>query len=128
MADHTEFVVLAQELILEEGRLVTFQKLGAGPADANKPWKGAGAPTVVSQVASVPAVFVPATGSDLGRMVTDEELLKRVEQVALVAPVQEGFDSFHRILDTDSQLWKIEWMQVLKPASQTILYVVGVKR
>ncbi|QFR59619.1 hypothetical protein P6F33_gp18 [Pseudomonas phage Quinobequin-P09] len=34
---------------------------------------------------TLPAVFVPASGSGLGRDIVKEELLDRVEQVALVA-------------------------------------------
>lgn len=128
MADHSKFAATATRLISKHGRFITMQTLSATAADPTKPWKGAGTPTVASQVANVPAVFVPSYGSDLGRTVVSEELLKRVEQIALVAPLQEGLETMHLIIDTDGQVWKIDWAQVLKPADKTVLYVIGVTR
>ena len=124
--DYTEFSQLAQELIAENGRDVTLQKLDATATDASKPWKGAGAPTV-AQSKAVPAVFVPASGSGLGRDIVKEELLDRVEQVALVAPTDVSLEGFHIILD-DGVRWNIDWAQVLKPGPTVVLYVFGVKR
>lgn len=124
--DYTEFAQLAQELISENGRTVTLQKLDATAADASKPWKGAGAPTV-AQSKAVPAVFVPPSGSGLGRDIVKEELLDRVEQVALVAPTDVSLEDFHTILD-DGVRWNIDWAQVLKPGPTVVLYVFGVKR
>lgn len=125
MADHSKFVALANRLIEKHGRLVTLQKLSAGPADAAKPWLGAGVPTVAESI-DLLAVFVPAAGSDLGKYISDESLLKRVNQVALVQPAQEGLELFEQMLD--GSLFKIEWVQVLKPADQTVLYFMGVNR
>ncbi len=124
--DYTESVQLAQELIAENGRYVTLQMLAATAADAAKPWKGAGTPTV-AQTKAVPAVFVPASGSGLGRDIVKEELLDRVEQVALVAPTDVSLEGFHVILD-DGVRWNIDWAQVLKPGATVVLYVFGVKR
>lgn len=128
MADHTEFVELALELISEEGRLITLQKLGTGAADPAKPWNGSSTPTVASSVSNVPAIFVPVIGKDLGVIVKDQELLKKVQQVAIAAPVAEGLElTTDRILD-GSETWRVEWAQVLKPADKTIMYLFGVKR
>ncbi len=127
MADHGKFAALATRLITKNGRLITMQRLSSTAADPNKPWNGPGAPTVASAVPNVPAVFVPP-GGGLGRDIVTEDLLQRVEQVALIAPLQEGLETMHRIIDTDGQAWKIDWVQVLKPADKTVLYVVGVTR
>lgn len=128
MADYVKLAATATRLIKANGRLITLQKLSATPADATKPWNGPAAPTVAVQVTNVGAVFVPPGGSGLGRSVVDDELIKRCDQIALVAPVEEGLETMSRILDTDGQTWKIEWVQVLKPAAKTLLYVIGVKR
>lgn len=127
MADYTKFVKLATRLITAKGRSITLQRLSDSVADPDKPWLGNGEPTITAEV-TAPAVFVPHMGSDLGMVVANPELLSTVDQVALVAPVQEGLELMNQILDTDGQVWRIEWVQVLKPAEQTVLYVVGVKR
>jgi hypothetical protein len=124
--DYVEFVQLAQELIAENGRVVTFQKFAATAVDGNKPWKGAGTPTI-AQTKTIPAMFVPASGSGFGRDIVTEELLNRVEQVALIAPTDVSLEDFHVILD-DGVRWNIDWAQVLKPGATIVLYVFGVKR
>lgn len=124
--DYTEFVQLAQELIAENGREVQIQKLDATAVDTSKPWKGPGAPTVAAS-RTLPAVFVPASGSGLGRDIVKEELLDRVDQVALVAPTDIGLADFHVVLD-EGVRWNIDWAQELKPGPTTVLYVFGVKR
>ncbi|MFA7523111.1 MAG: hypothetical protein WCY71_09335 [Halothiobacillaceae bacterium] len=124
--DYTEFVELAQELISENGRQIEIQKLDATAADTSKPWKGAGTPTVGAKK-TLSAVFVPASGSGLGRDIVKEELLDRVEQVALVAPTDVSLEDFHIIMD-DGVRWNIDWAQALKPGPMVVLYVFGVKR
>lgn len=124
--DYNEFVQLAQELIAENGRQVTLQKLDATAADTSKPWKGPSAPAV-ALAKVLPAVFVPASGSGLGRDIVKEELLDRVEQVALVAPTDVSLEGFHAILDGGVR-WNIDWAQTLKPGPLVVLYVFGVKR
>lgn len=126
VTDYTEFVQLAQELIAENGRQVVLQKLEATALDAYKPWKGPGVPTVAS-TETLMAVFVPASGSSLGRDIVNKELLGRVEQVALIAPTDVSLEDFHAILD-DGVRWNIDWIQVLRPGTLTVLYVFGVKR
>jgi len=124
--DYARAVALAQRLIDKNGRGITVQQLSATPADANKPWKGAGAPTVAAQ-ATPKGVFVPASGNDLSSFGIDNELLKRVEQVVLIAADgTNAFDEFHRI--SDGVLFKIEWVRVLKPGDTVIIYAMGVKR
>lgn len=126
MAEHDEFRILAIELIEAEGRTITLRELSAAAGDPNKPWNGPGVPTAVRTVA-VHGVFVPAAGSSLGRNITTDELLKEVEQIALVEPSEEGLERMHQIVDGGT-IWKVEWAQVLKPADVTLLYLFGVKR
>ena len=125
MANHTEFVELAIELINEEGRAIVLQKL-VGSTDPTKPWNGSGTPTV-AQSANSKAVFLPASGSDLGSVVTSPELLAQVTQVALVPPQTMDLQTMNTVVD-GGVVWKINWVQVLKPADQICLYVFGLKR
>lgn len=130
MADHLEFVELASEMIAEDGRQITLQRLSSTAANSAKPWQGPGAPTVAQELTGVYAVFLPASSAGdlgLGKLIIDSELLKKVNEVALIAPQSTSIENFHLIVD-DSKELKIEWMQVLRPANVTCLYVVGLNR
>lgn len=122
---YDEMILVANELITEFGRNVSFQEFSKNITDANKPWKGG--TEIIEQVDDVPACFVPLAGSDLGKLGISEELLKRTDQIALVAPVQENLERMHAILD-DGVRYKIDWIKTLRPATQTVLYVIGVTR
>lgn len=126
MSDHKKFADLAVRLIDKNGRAITLQTLSGAAADPNKPWLGAGAPTVSAAV-DTKAVFLPASGNDLGKIITSKELLASVEQVALIAPHASLLEEMTVMLD-DGKVWKVEWVQVLKPGDQICLYLFGVKR
>lgn len=125
--DYARAVALAQRLINKNGRTITIDRLSAVALDVNKPWKGPGAPTVAATV-SPKAVFLPhASLSDLGLFAPDDELLKRAEQVALLAADgTNDFTTFHRI--TDTTMYRIDWVRALKPGDTVILYAIGVCR
>lgn len=138
MANHIEFLELAQELISEEGRAVTFAKLDGDATDPQKPWKGAGALVPTGMVTTF-AVFLPdgtsgfLGGSGLGGLLTDIELFKGSEHVLLVAPPTTGEDlsTYHILADgpsIDGQRWRINSMKELKPADLTVLFAMGVSR
>lgn len=127
MSDHSDFIALAQELIAEEGRAITVQQLGATPADNAKPWQGPATPTVTTD-ADVFGVFLPVSSlQDLGFKSEDDDLIKRADQVILVPPTTVDLRDMHQVLDK-SVVWKIEWVQVLEPGDQVILYAFGVSR
>lgn len=125
--DYSAFVELADELIEDSGRELIFQRLSSTAADASKPWQGAATPTVVETVSAVPGVFVPASGSGLGRNLVSDELLKKVDQVVLVAGRAEDLEDFDLVVDADVK-WRIEWAQVLRPGDLVVLYFFGVCR
>lgn len=127
MADHSDFLELAREMIAEEGREVTFAKLSAGPADPDKPWKGAGAPTPIEPVTTL-AVFLP-DGSGLGKLTEDNDLFKTSENVLLVAPpvTGENLEGYHIITD-GGERWKINICKTVRPADLAVLYAMGVSR
>lgn len=129
MADYSEFVLLAHELLTEEGKLVTLQELGANSSDSTKPWKGITDTDVVMEYRSVPCAFIAPIGKDLGIITKDKELLKRSTKVAICAAVAEGLeDKITRIKDIDGSIWKVVWSQTLCPAEQTIIYIFGIAR
>lgn len=126
--DYAPILAEAQQLIRDTGRLTTFERLSAAPADPARPWRGPAAPAVANSVSAM-ATFVPAQGADLGRMGISEQLLARVEQVALVAPDPSGFDFAAATSATDSSVrWRVDWVQTLRPGGTTLLYAMGMKR
>lgn len=129
MADYTEFVELAKELLTEEGKLITLQQLGSESSDPAKPWKGMEQDNVVMEYRSVPCAFIAPIGKDLGIITVDKDLLKRTSKVAICAAVAEDLeDIITRIKDTDGTIWKVIWSQTLRPAEQTIIYIFGIAR
>lgn len=129
MADYSEFVELANELLLEEGVLITLQQFGSNALDPAKPWRGTSVPNIEQEFNQVPAIFVPVIGKDLGVIVQDKELLKRVKQVVIASAVAENLeDKITRIVDMYNKTWKVVWCQCLRPADQTIFYLFGVER
>lgn len=123
-----EYVRMAQDLIKENGREVEFLRLDSGPADPDKPWIGAGTPIVAERVKTI-AVCVPAISLSFGTDFANEELLKRVSEVFIVAADDAGtnFEKFHAIDDIGTR-WTIEWGQILRPGPVKVLYLIGVSR
>lgn len=129
MAEYDKFIALATSMLAKKGRKVTLQQLGNAADDNSRPWRGSAYLDIVTQYTDVPAAFVPVIGKDLGVIVSDKELLKRSQQVVIVAPVTEGIENkVDQIQDSDGSTWKVVWGQCLKPGSQTIFYVFGLAR
>jgi hypothetical protein len=124
MANHTEYVELAHELINEEGRTITLQKLSGAVANVDKPWQGPATPVVEVQT-DVKAVFLPASGNDFSSLAATKEMLAKVSQVALIAPNALDLSKMTLLLDGGIK-YKIEWVSTLKPADQVCLYAMGV--
>lgn len=125
--DFNEIAALAQQLINENGRLVTFSRYDQSPPDPTKPWRGPADPSTVPDATdSVRAVFV-GSGS-LGLSAKNEDLMKRCEQACLVGP-SATFDlaTANEIVDNGVH-WRIEFVETLKPAEVTCVYVMGLKR
>jgi hypothetical protein len=126
--DYAEVLTDVVSLIADTGRVVTFAKLVPTAADAATPWKGPGEPTLGDSMDRA-ATFVPASGTGLGKALVSEELLKRAEQICLVAPADGTLviEQCHVIIDGGVR-WGIVWVETLRPGGTAVLYVVGVKR
>jgi hypothetical protein len=123
--DYARAVALAQRLIEANGRDTVLQRLDATPADADMPWKGPGTPTVAAEYERV-GVFLPHNGTeDLGRYLFDSELLKRCDQVALIAGGDDDLSVCNQLNDSGKK-WRITWIRELKPGDTTVLYAIGV--
>ena len=124
MSDHAKFVATATRLINKHGREVQLKVLSSHVADSTKPWKGVDTPPTA---VSVMAAFVPFRGFEFGSMFLDDELLKSVDEVCLVAANGTELEKSH-IINDESVDYKIEWARRLKPGGQVILYAFGVNR
>lgn len=133
MVDFVALANTAQRLVQNTpGRNVTFIELDSTAVDVNKPWRGTATPRVTPKASSAQvAVFVPASGSGLGFRSSQDELVKRSEQIMLVAPGAANTDDlqqFDEVIDQDGSRWKIVFADVLSPADVPVLYAVGVRR
>lgn len=130
MADFTKLAATAKRLIEANGRSVTVRRLNRTPTDPAQPWRASEDPRAGATSVTVKACFVdPTSASRLGFLVQDTELVSRLAQVALVAAtstaeVLEGFDE----LTDGGQSYRIDGVDVLKPADVKMIYVLKLAR
>jgi len=136
MADivgYTELAADAKTLIEGTGRSVTFNRFDQSPANASKPWEGPADPIgTPDATATIYGTFVPPTdGRLLGLGGVDEDLLKRSEQICIVAPgtTSPPFDllTANQVVDGTTK-WKVTFTQTLKPGDVVLLYFIGVAK
>lgn len=139
MADFTRSAALAKRLIEKNGRAVTLVKSNRTPANVNQPWRG---PSTAAPPASAQggdeidaiAVFVPTSGSGLGRRTVDDPErphIRNATDIALVASDSLGAGADLSVFDflrDGSKLWKITGVQELRPSSTSVLWEVGLSR
>lgn len=126
MVDFVKLAATAERLIEANGRSVTVTKQGKTPVDPNQPWRGSSTP-VLDSVTGIAAFVSPG---DLGKVVTNVDQLKRVDQVALFAANNDGgklLEDFDTITD-GSVIWKIHRAELLKPGATRLLYLFEVGR
>ena len=131
MADYSAQIATAKRLIRLMGRQVTLELLSAGPADAAKPWRGPAAEDLVASSVQVYAAAVPPSGAAaLGLSAKSNDMVKDLEQILIAEPGEddpENLETYHRVLEGDV-VWRILFVEKLRPAEQTILYFVGIGR
>ena len=128
MADHTKYVALAKRLIAKHGRKVRLQLLAERGSDPTKPWKGSCLDDIENEYSAM-AAFIPAAGRDLGTIVEDKDLLKQVTHVCICEAIAQGLeDKITRVEDSDNTMWRVVWMQTLKPGTLSIIYTLGLAR
>lgn len=132
MVDYAALSQIANTLVAENGRAVTFIKMDRTPADPAKPWRGAAAPTATpAATLAATAVFVePSSASRLGISSEESDLVKRSTQIMMVALGSESSEDlrdYDQVLD-DGTHWKITTVEQLKPGDTSLLFFVGVAR
>lgn len=129
MVDFAGLIALAQRLISENGRSVTLIEFDTTPPDPSKPWKGPADPRAnpASQL-TLDATFVsPGSAAQLGLALETSDLIKLSEQILIMSPgANVDVTVFHEVID-DGETWKIETIEVLRPATDVLVVYMGVK-
>lgn len=130
--DYTAISTIAFNLVSNFGKTVTFEKFSSALEDPAKPWLGPVDPRLTPDAtAIVSAVAVePDSTVQLGISTSDSDLVKRSEQILIVAPgpsFTEDLATFNEVID-GSIRWKITVVEKLRPANDTLLYFVGISR
>lgn len=126
--DMNKMAATALRLVNKNGRGIILQRLDQAPNPA-QPWKGPANPSPEFLRLPVRAVVVSA-GSLLGARMVSDDLLRRVEKVAIVAPgpdMQDDLKVYGQVID-ETVTWSAEWVEELKPADVRMLYYFGLKR
>ena len=128
MPNYTKLAATALRLVENAGRAITLVKFHTTPGNASKPWLGATSPRGANATQlNTTGVFVePSSATSLGMSTEISDLLKRSEQVIIVASTSD-LSQYHEVID-NSIRWKIEGMEKLAPGATTLLYFIGVKR
>jgi hypothetical protein len=127
LATYEELKQVANELIFEAGRTVSFIQLDSTPDDTATPWENSTPRTGQTSV-SLKGVFVePESSIQLGESYVSKDLVKRSTKILIVEPGDNDLSTFDEINDGGVK-WKIEGVEILKPGTVTIVGFVGVSR
>ena len=126
MADFVRLAATARRLIKENGRRVMFVRFGTTPLDADKPWRGTDRTGDETLYAN--AVFVSPRSSNLGLSSSQEDLLAKSEQVFMVSAGDDVVLSCYNAVEDDTELWKIDTVQSLRPQNLTLISFVGISQ
>lgn len=129
--DYTNAAATAKRLIEQNGRDTIFHRLSRVKDDGALPWRGTTTVrTTYDRSVTGKAVFVPPSSArDLGFTLTNEQLIAGVTQILIVAATSfpaDDLSTFDEI--EDGAKYKIERVDVLKPADISILYFIQVVR
>jgi len=132
--DYAKLAKTSKRLIDKNGRAVFMYKLSGTVADATKPWRGAGQPTLIAEVSTM-AVFaigntaIPTESRGMAFDWVDQDLLRVTRHVVMTSaiglPVLEDYKMLREAGTTKN--WNIIWGQCLQPGTERLLYVFGLK-
>lgn len=133
--DYDKLAKTAIRLVENAGRTADFYRIDQRSLDQDRPWLGPDPDpdnyVPDAQELGVPVVSVtPTDGSLLGITVLDEDALKRVSKILIAAPGlvhTEDLSRMNYVVD-EGVRHEIEFTEVLRPATTTVLYFVGVRR
>lgn len=129
--DYVELAATARGLVNDLGRPMIFVQLEETPTDANEPWRGNATPRspANSEVNGDAVAVPPSSAVTLGFSSDDENFVKRAEQI-LIAVTDLGspdISEYDEVVD-GTERWRINAVEKLQPAAETLLYFVSVRR
>jgi hypothetical protein len=131
VVDYTRLAEMAERLVRNNGRSISFVKLNTTPANPSRPWKGpasGGETTLALNGVFVPPNTVRQFGlTALGEGTEFKDLVTFSEQIIITAQGDNDLREFTSVVDNGDR-WGIIGLQVLKPGSTTLLAFVGVRR
>lgn len=131
LKDYTGNAETARRLVKKFGRNMLYRQLGDTVSDPAKPWKGQTdqKSTPEQEDRTLPTVPVdPDSARKLGMTTIDDDLLKRTNQILIVAPDENAtYDlrDFNVVVD-EGITYKVLFSERLRPATLTLLYFIGV--
>jgi len=129
--DYNKIAETALRLIKNAGREITFLKFDNTPDDVAKPWAKntdlrTGAASVETKLFAIS--MHPTNVSDLGIKIRDDDLLKQVREILVIAPGKafQGDLKEYQEVDDGVRRFRITFMEQLRPANTTVLWYAGV--
>lgn len=119
--DFSDFIAMGQELISENGREIVV--LVPGAVESDTPWHGGASANSVKTM----GCFLPASGSSFGTYFVTDDLLAMSSEVVLIPAGKANLTKASYIVD-DGVQYAVQWMRVLRPANEIVLYAAGLKR
>lgn len=124
--DYNPIILVANNLIAEFGRPITFNQIDKTASDPTKPWKGSNGARV--KIADSNGVFAAVSSlRKLGEGWIDDELLKSATLLCIVGGQAADLELADVIQD-GAQEWKVEWAEVLQPGTPKLLFAFSVTR
>lgn len=130
----TDFAALATKLLERAharglARTVTLRRLNYTPPDPQQPWLPPADPRATpAATLAITAAFVhPSSARELGLEARLTDWVKRAQQIAIVAHVDD-LSTYSELLDTDASVWRIEGVSTLRPGPTRLVHFLGVAR
>lgn len=123
--NYVSLAALADRLISQNGKAVTFYHQQKTPTDPTKPWRGAGANNYDLTLPAF-AVVVPNEEID------DKESMRRGDATAYIAASTFGAGNpftavdlvtIDTMIDNEGYTWHVHGVQILNPGVLRVLYV-----
>lgn len=140
MADLVKLAATAKRLVEANGRAVAAFKVNRDPDAPAEPWRGTSTTAAPGdgglQIPNVLMAFVPATGGGFGKLLANGagSLVVAFDQVGLLASASlpagatpANVEECDALRDGDD-LWKIVTRGHLRPATTSLLFVLGLKK
>lgn len=137
MVDYTSLAATAERLIADAGRSVTFVRMERTAVDPAKPWRSAATPAndsaasvtgaAESRIEATAVMVQPSSASKLGLSTDKMDDGARAEKIFIVArnAVDVDLATYDTVVDGGT-VWRIEFVEELKPGATSLLYFVGV--